>query len=131
MNPTELPQEKIDLSKLPFSQSNKVPSDDCLIFLSGQIGLKDGKLVEGGIKAETRQAIKNVETLLAENEDLELDDVVDVTVFLADMNDYTAMNEAYAKAFKRIKCKPTRTCVGVNALPLNARIEIKIIAEDY
>ena len=124
----------MDINKLPFSKvrstmnASRASNAMCgrMIFLSGQIGLKDGKLVEGGIKNETRQAIENAKSLL-ETEGLDLNDIMDVMVFLTSMDDYMAINEVYVEMFTKA-LKPTRTCIGVNSLPLSARVEIKITA---
>jgi 2-iminobutanoate/2-iminopropanoate deaminase len=100
-----------------------------LVFLSGQVGLRPGtsELVGGGIAAETRQALENVRGVLrAAN--LGLDDVVKCTVFLADMRDYAAMNDVYGDFFRADP--PARSAVGVNGLPLGARVEIECIARD-
>lgn len=112
----------MDISRLPFS-SCKVVRDTA--YLSGVVGLKDGKLVEGGLVPELEQAIKNLVAVL-EGVGLSLNKVSDVTVFLVDMGDYGIMNEAYGKLFGEIR--PTRTCVAVTALPLGAKVELKAIA---
>lgn len=89
---------------------------------SGQLGLVDGALVPGGVAAEVTQAVRNIEALLAA-EGAELADVVKTTVFLADMADYGAMNDAYSAAFG--DHRPARSAVGVAALPLGARVEVE------
>ncbi|MBR9990384.1 MAG: Rid family detoxifying hydrolase [Gemmatimonadetes bacterium] len=100
-----------------------------LVFLSGQIGLRPGtrELAAGGVAAETEQALENVRTVLAAA-DLTPADVVKCTVFLADMRDYDAMNAVYARFFDT--APPARSAVGVNGLPLGARVEIECIARD-
>lgn len=97
------------------------------LFLSGQVGLDpvSGALVRGGIAAEVDQIFKNITSVLAAA-DKDLGDIIKTNVFLAHMDDYAAMNEAYARAFDRPF--PARTCVGVAALPLGARVEIEAIA---
>ncbi|MDR1143692.1 MAG: RidA family protein [Spirochaetaceae bacterium] len=101
---------------------------DGLIFLSGQTPLdpKTGKLAEGDIKAQTEQGFKNLFSVL-ETAGLTSDNVQKVNVFLADMNDFPAMNEVYKKQFA--EPYPARTTIGVASLPLGARIEIEIIAK--
>ena len=81
----------------PYSQAVCVGG---MVFLSGQLAIDPatGNLVEGGIQAQTEQSLKNVEAILAEA-DLTLDNVIKTTVFLADINDFAAMNEVYAKHF--------------------------------
>jgi 2-iminobutanoate/2-iminopropanoate deaminase len=98
-----------------------------LVFLSGQIPLvrDTGKFVEGGIAEQTEQVIANIKSLLV-TQNLALSDVVKATVFLADMNEFTAMNEVYARHFTGTP--PARSTVQVARLPRDARVEIEIIA---
>lgn len=109
----------------PYSQGINTGS---FIFLSGQIPLvKDtGKFVEGIIKEQTEQVIANIKALLA-SQGLDLTDVVKATVFLADMNEFSAMNEVYAEHFKAPY--PARSTVQVARLPRDARVEIEVIAQ--
>ena len=97
-----------------------------MVFLSGQLAIDpaSGNLVEGGIEAQTEQALKNIEAILAEA-DLTIDNVIKTTVFLADINDFTAMNEVYAKHFSADY--PARSAVQVAALPKGALVEIECI----
>ncbi len=97
-----------------------------LLFVSGQIGQKEGKLVSDDLKEQAAQAIQNLQTILEQN-NLNLKDVVDVTAFLTDSSDYSDFNQEYAKAFP--EPYPARTTVMVKALPLDAKVEIKAIAE--
>ncbi len=109
----------------PYSQGiNTGP----FVFLSGQIPLvrDTGVLVAGGIKEQTEQVIANIKALLA-TQHLDLTDVVKATVFLADMNDFTAMNEVYAKHFHLPA--PARSTVQVARLPKDAQVEIEVIAQ--
>lgn len=97
------------------------------IYLSGQIGLepKSGKIVEGGIAAETKQALENIKAvLLAAGSDIA--NVVSVSVYLADINEFAAMNEVYASYFK--EPYPARATVAVKGLPKNAKVEISAVA---
>ena len=89
---------------------------------SGQLGLKDGAIVPGGVTEQTRQALANVRALL-EAEGASLAAVVKTTVFLLDMADFAAMNEVYAEAFA--SHRPARSTVAVVALPLGAAVEIE------
>jgi len=91
---------------------------------SGQLGLVEGQLVDG-VSAQTSQAIRNAEALLV-GQGSSLHDVVKTLVFLADMADFAAMNEAYAAAFG--DHRPARSTVGVAALPMGARVEIEVWA---
>jgi len=98
-----------------------------LVFLSGNIGNRPGtlELVEGGIGPETEQALTNIRTVL-EQIGLSMDDVVKCTVFLADIDDYQAMNEVYARFFP--KDPPARSTLAASGLALGARTEIECIA---
>lgn len=109
----------------PYSQGIQTGS---FVFLSGQIPLvrDTGKFVDGGITEQTEQVIANIKALLA-TQKLDLGDVVKATVFLADMNEFTAMNEIYAKHFTGTP--PARSTVQVARLPKDARVEIEVIAQ--
>ncbi|MGD8456878.1 MAG: RidA family protein [Anaerolineales bacterium] len=98
-----------------------------LVFTSGQIALDPatGKLVEGGIEAEARQALNNLKAVL-EAAGSNLDKVVKVTVFLNDINDYGAVNEVYGTFFT--KDPPARSAFQVANLPAGALIEIEAVA---
>jgi 2-iminobutanoate/2-iminopropanoate deaminase len=98
-----------------------VRAGDWLI-VSGQVGLDDGVLVEGGVSAQVTQAIANLRGLL-ESEGATLADVVKTTVFLTGIADYAAMNEAYVAAFG--DHRPARSAVAVAALPVGAAVEVE------
>ena len=85
------------------------------IVVSGQLGLKDGAMVEGGAAEQTTQAVANLATLLA-TEGAALSDIVKTTVFLTNMDDFPAMNEAYVAGFG--DHRPARSSIGVAALPV-------------
>lgn len=89
---------------------------------SGQVGVADGALVEGGLEPQLRQALVNLEGVLA-GEGASLAEVVKTTVFLVDMADYPLMNEVYTEAFGFHR--PARSAVAVAALPLGAVVEIE------
>ena len=97
-----------------------------LVFTSGQIGFdaKTGKMAEG-MEAQLEQVFRNL-TAVLEASGSSIDHVVKATVFLADMNDYNAMNELYRKKFKGDP--PARSTVQVARLPRDARIEIEVVA---
>ena len=97
-----------------------------LVFLSGQVGIKDGKLISDDIREQTEQAIENVAAILKANA-LTLNEIVDVTAFLTNQEDYDAFNEIYAKRFS--EPFPTRTTVTVKSLPLGAKVELKVVAQ--
>jgi 2-iminobutanoate/2-iminopropanoate deaminase len=98
-----------------------VRAGDWLV-VSGQVGLADGSLVGGGTVGQLRQAIANLEALLA-SEGATLAHVVKTTVFLRHMNDYGPMNEAYTEAFG--DHRPARSAIGVAELPVGALVEIE------
>ncbi|MEY2467406.1 MAG: 2-iminobutanoate/2-iminopropanoate deaminase [Actinomycetota bacterium] len=99
-----------------------VRSGDWLV-VSGQLGIKDGALVDGGVAAQASQAVANMVGLLA-SEGASLGDVVKTTVFLTNMDDFAAMNDAYVAAFG--DARPARSTIGVAALPLaGAVVEIE------
>jgi len=98
-----------------------------LAYCSGQIGMEPstGILVEGGVEAETRRALENLRAVL-EAAGAGLEGALRVTVYLADMNDYAAVNAIYAEFFDA--AKPARAAVEVSRLPRDARVEIDCIA---
>jgi 2-iminobutanoate/2-iminopropanoate deaminase len=108
----------------PYSHAVEV---DGHIYLSGQTPLDPatGHLVAGDVAAQAEQCFRNLFAVLAAA-GLDSDHVVKVNVFLTDMNDFAAMNEVYRRQFN--KPFPARTTIGVAALPLNAGIEIEMIA---
>lgn len=99
-----------------------------LVFLSGQTPLspETGRLVEGGIKEQTEQCFKNLFAVLQAG-GLGQDDVQKVNVFLTDMKDFAAMNEVYKEQFT--EPYPARSTIAVAGLPLNAMVEIEMIAQ--
>ncbi|NDK54645.1 RidA family protein [Pontibacter fetidus] len=99
-----------------------------LLYLSGQtpIDAAIGKLVEGDISAQTKQCFVNLFAVL-KAAGLGPDDVIKVNVFLTDMANFGAMNEVYKTQFS--EPYPARTTIGVAALPLNAQVEIEMIAQ--
>ena len=108
----------------PYSQG---VASTGFVFLSGQVGRKhDATELENGVAAQTRQAILNMKAVLAEK-NLNLDNVVKTTVFLADMNDFAEMNGVYAEFFDENPA-PARSTVQVAGLPLAADMEIEAIA---
>jgi 2-iminobutanoate/2-iminopropanoate deaminase len=113
----------------PFSQAIEV---DGFIYFSGQVGQDPatGKLVEGGVVAETERVFRNLEAvLLAAGRGF--DDVVRAGVFLTSMGNFAAMNGVYAKYFSQPY--PARTTIGVSGLPLGACVEIDLVVKvcDY
>ena len=107
----------------PYSQAIDLGN---MVFISGQIPVNPatGEIPEG-IKAQTAQSIANIKAILAEAS-LTIDNVVKTTVFLADMADFTAMNEVYAESFTAPF--PARSAVAVRELPKQVLVEIETIA---
>lgn len=108
----------------PYSQAIQAGNT---LYLAGQLGLDPatGELVEGGIEAETRRALQNLGAVLGEA-GFDFDDVVQSQVFLADLDEFGAMNEVYASFFG--DRPPARATVEVARLPRDARVEIQLIA---
>ncbi len=109
----------------PYSQAIQVGN---LVYTSGQIPIDPatGQIVEGGIEAQTRQSLLNVQAILKEA-GVTMSSVVKTTVFMADMNDFPAMNAVYAEFFTQPF--PARSAVAVKTLPKGALIEIEVVAE--
>ena len=136
-NPKEFAVNKTTVSKTavtspelappvgPFSQAIAVGG---FLYLSGQVGQDPatGKVVEGGIAAETERVFQNLSAVL-KAAGRSFDDVACARVFLTNMSDYVAMNGIYAKYFS--PPFPARTTIGVAALPLGARVEIDLVVK--
>ena len=111
------------MSGLPFSEAVQARG---LLFLSGQVGMDaGGRLVPGGVGPEVRQAMTNIRTVL-ERHGSSLERIVKVTVMLADIGEWAAMNTEYVKFFK--SDLPARSAFGTNGLALGARVEIECVA---
>lgn len=108
---------------LPFSPS---VSKNGFIFLSGQIYLKDGELLDGTIEEQTHQVMKNIQELLA-HEGVTFADVVKTTIYTTDISLYESVNSVYAMYFTS-EPLPAREMIGVKELPMGARLEISMIA---
>jgi 2-iminobutanoate/2-iminopropanoate deaminase len=108
----------------PYSQAIRAGG---LLFVSGQVPIDPatGNLVQGDIAAQTRRVLQNIGAIL-DAAGASFDHVVRTTVFLADMNDFAAMNEIYGTCFS--SPAPARATVQVSRLPKDARIEIDVIA---
>ena len=95
------------------------------VYVSGQLPIDPATgLIPEGIAAQTAQSLKNIQAILAE-QGMTLADVVKTTVFLADMNDFAAMNEVYARQFEG--SFPSRSAVAVKTLPKNVLVEIETV----
>ena len=115
--------ESIPGTKMPFSEAVRVGN---VLYLSGAIGLDaNGKVVPGGIGPETRQALDNVAAVL-DRHGSEMDRVFKVTVMLADIGEWAAMNTVYRTYFPTEP--PARATVGVAALAADFRVEIEVTA---
>jgi 2-iminobutanoate/2-iminopropanoate deaminase len=106
----------------PVGPYSPVARAGAWLVVSGQVGVKDGSLVTGGMRAELRQALANLRSLL-ESEGASLDDVVKTTVYLRHIDDYAAMNEVYIEAFG--DHRPARAALAVAGLPLGALVEVE------
>ena len=108
----------------PYSQAVEANG---MLFISGQIPIDPaiGKIIEGGIKEQTEQVMKNIGVILKEA-GYTYGDVVKSTCLLNDMDNFTAMNEVYAKFYP--ENPPARAAYGVVRLPLGALVEIETIA---
>ena len=108
----------------PYSQAIRVGNR---LYLSGQIGIDPatGQMVDGGIEGQTHQTLKNLGAVL-ESAGFSFDDVVQAQVFLADLNDYAAMNAVYKTYFD--KSFPARAALQVARIPRDARVEIMMVA---
>ena len=108
----------------PYSQAVRAGN---FVFAAGQIPIDPatGEFVPGGIAEQTEQVLKNLTALFAAA-GVGLDQIVKTTVFLADMNDFTAMNEVYGRFFS--EAPPARATVQAARLPRDAKVEIEAIA---
>ncbi|HUH42236.1 MAG TPA: RidA family protein [Sulfurimonas sp.] len=121
---------------MKFVQTNKAPSAigpysqavvaNGMVFTSGQIALTpEGVMLEDDVVIQSKQVLKNLRAVL-EEAGASMHSVIKTTIFLADMNDFAAVNEIYAEAFG--EHKPSRSTVAVKTLPKNALVEIDAIA---
>lgn len=106
----------------PVGPYTSVVRSGDFVITSGQVGIADGVLVEGGLRAELTQAMVNLATVL-ETAGATLADIVKTTVFLTDMADYAEMNEVYTATLG--DHRPARSAVAVAALPVGACVEIE------
>ncbi len=108
----------------PYSQG--IEASGRLVFFSGQIALDPatGQMVSGGIEAETKQVMRNIEALLQEA-GADFSRIAKTTIFLKDFNDFAKVNEIYGSFFR--EAPPARSTVEVARLPKDAKIEIECI----
>ncbi len=113
----------------PYAQAQvvRLHGGNKLLFSSGQIALDPAtmELVEGGVKEQSERVLLNL-TAVLRGAGLGLGDVVKTTVYLADMQDFQAMNEVYARHFG--DALPARTTIAAAGLPRNAKVEIDVVA---
>ena len=117
----------------PYSQAVKAGN---MLFVSGQVPFvpETMEIVEGDVKAQTAQSLKNLQAILKEagadvkgdTEGFDFSHVVKSTVFIKDMNEFAQINEVYAEFFG--ENKPARACVEVARLPKDVKVEIEVIA---
>jgi reactive intermediate/imine deaminase len=107
----------------PLSEAVKVGS---ILYLSGQLGTANGALVTGGVKAEMKQVLENIKSVVEKNGS-GMDRVIKCTVMLADIADRAAMNEVYVTYFPKDRL-PARSTFGTTGLALGARVEIECMA---
>ncbi|MGN1033769.1 MAG: RidA family protein [Intestinibacter sp.] len=108
----------------PYSQAVKAGN---MLFVSGQVPFvpETMEIVEGDVKAQTAQSLKNLQAILKEA-GADFSNVVKTTVFIKDMNEFAQINEVYAEYFG--DNKPARACVEVARLPKDVKVEIELIA---
>lgn len=109
----------------PYSQAIQIGD---LLFVSGQVPIdpSTGAIVEGDVKAQAQQSLNNLKAIL-NAAGTNMGAVVKTTVFLADMNDFAAMNEVYAQFFQ--EPFPARSAIQAARLPKDAKVEIEAIAQ--
>ena len=124
MKKTVIQTEKAPKAIGPYSQAIQAGN---FLFLSGQIPLdpKTGEFIKGDIRRQTQQVLENIKGVL-ESQELGMDSVVKVTIFLKDIGNFNEVNEVYATYFR--SSPPARSTVGVAKLPKDADIEIEVIA---
>ena len=130
--PSSPPPPRVEFLTTPESEAQGFPFSEAvrvghMLYLSGQIGERRAdtgeiKVVEGGIQAETRQAMDNIKAVL-ERYGSSLSRVVKCTVMIDDMSEWPAMNQVYATYFTGPK--PARSAIGADGLALGAKVEIE------
>ena len=113
---------KLAVSPGPFSAGVKANG---FLFLSGQVGIDEAGKLADDFDLEVRQIFKNIDAVLSEQE-LTLDNIVSVTIYLKDMQNFKRLNDIYKTYFNDYY--PSRTCIAVLELPLKANVEMTITA---
>ncbi|AZZ59929.1 RidA family protein [Oenococcus sp. UCMA 16435] len=113
----------------PYSQGVKSGKT---LYCSGQIGIdpKKGTLVSSDVEPQAKQALENVKAIVTAA-GLDVADIVKVTVFMVNINDFGKINEIYAAFFEGASLLPARSAVGVQALPASATVEIEALAVQH
>lgn len=121
---------KTDKAPNPLGRYSQALVIGDLVFVAGQIGLlpETRKLVEGGIPAETRQALTNIRNILAEA-GCDFRHVVKVTIFTTNLDFFEQINAEYVKFFSTGSVLPARETVQVSRIPGGAQVEISVIAK--
>ena len=111
----------------PIGPYNQAVLANGVLYISGQIGLdpRSGEFITGGVAAEAEKVMENLGAVLKEA-GMNFSHIVKCSIFLEDMNDFTAVNEIYGRYFQRNP--PARETVQVNKLPKGAKVEISAIA---
>lgn len=112
----------------PIGPYNQAIMVNDTLYLSGQIGLdpQSMKVVNGGVKEETKQVMKNLKAVL-EAADMTFDNVIKSSIFLINMSDFGKVNEIYGSYFSN-ETAPARETIAVKTLPKNVRVEISMLA---
>jgi 2-iminobutanoate/2-iminopropanoate deaminase len=129
--PTKITEVKTSNAPAPVGPYSQAVLAGSTLYVSGNIALdpQTGQIVGGGdVQAETKQVLQNLDAVLKEA-GATPQQVVRCTVFLADLGDFSAVNEIYADYFKDNAVAPSRSCVQVAALPKGVKVEIDCIAE--
>lgn len=119
---------KTEHAPAPIGPYNQAVLVNDTLYVSGQIGLNpvSMKLVEGGVVAETEQVMLNLKAVL-DAANMSFDNVIKSTIFVADMHDFSKVNEVYGKYFDS-STAPARECVEASNLPKFVTVEISVIA---
>ena len=119
---TKKPVKKVAKSAAPLGPYTPVVRAGDWVIVSGQLGVVDGKIVKGGVAAQTAQAIVNLKSQLA-SAGVTINDVKKTLCFLTDMDTFGTFNTAYVEGF--VTSRPARSTIGVASLPFGGVVEIE------
>jgi 2-iminobutanoate/2-iminopropanoate deaminase len=119
---TKKPVKKVAKSAAPLGPYTPVVRAGDWVIVSGQLGVVDGKIVKGGVAAQTAQAIVNLKSQLA-SAGVTINDVKKTLCFLTDMDTFGTFNTAYVEGF--VTSRPARSTIGVASLPFGGAVEIE------